>query len=118
MPTTPSSVAVQRKRKARLLRGFADLSRLAILEVLCTGSLTVTEIMTRTGLSQSNTSNHLACLRECGLVTGSQQGRYAYYQLSDERVAAMLALVDALLRDHAPQIAACPYYADEERGES
>ena len=48
----------------------------------------------------------------------SQQGRYAYYQLSDERVAAMLALVDALLLDHAPQIAACPHYADEERGDS
>lgn len=118
MPATPSSVAFQIKLKARFLRGFADLSRLAILEALCTGSLTVTEIMTRTRLSQSNTSNHLACLRECGLVTCCQQGRYVYYQLSDERVVELLALVDALLHDHAPQIAACPHYADAERGES
>lgn len=49
--------------KAKLFRGFSDSSRLAILEVLRSGSRTVGEIVEATGLTQSNASNHLGCLR-------------------------------------------------------
>ena len=55
--------------KAKLFRGFSDPSRLAILDVLRSRAMTVSEIVEATGLSQSNTSNHLGCLRDCGLVT-------------------------------------------------
>ena len=48
--------------KAKLFRGFGDSSRLSILECLRQGPLTVGEIVNQTGLSQPNTSNHLACL--------------------------------------------------------
>ena len=54
--------------KAKLFRGFADPSRLAILEALRSTPLNVGEIVEATGLSQSNISNHLGCLRDCGLV--------------------------------------------------
>ena len=57
--------------KAKLFNGFADPSRLSILEALRSGPLTVTDIVTTTGLSQSNVSNHLSCLRDCGLVSKS-----------------------------------------------
>lgn len=87
--------------KAKLFRGFSDPSRLAILDALRTGSLTVTEIVTITGLGQSNASNHLGCLRDCGLVVAKQQGRYMRYQLSDSRVAAILGLSEGLLADVA-----------------
>jgi DNA-binding transcriptional ArsR family regulator len=59
--------------KAKLFRGFSDTSRLAILEKLRAGPLTVGALVEKTGLSQSNVSNHLGCLRDCGLVTCSQQ---------------------------------------------
>ena len=69
--------------KAKLFRGFADPSRLAILDSLRAGSRTVTEIIETTGLTQSNVSNHLGCLRDCGLVISAQQGRYVQCELSD-----------------------------------
>jgi len=55
--------------------GGSDPSRLSILDALHTGALTVGEIVEATGLTQSNVSNHLACLRDCGLVIAEQQGR-------------------------------------------
>lgn len=96
--------------KARLFRGFADPSRLSILNVLRNGALNVTGIVEATGLSQSNTSNHLSCLRECGLVVREQKGNYVCYQLSDERVAALLNLADELLADVAKGVYECTRY--------
>jgi DNA-binding transcriptional ArsR family regulator len=96
--------------KAKLFRGFADMSRLMILEALRDGPLTVSAIVARTGLSQSNVSNHLACLRDCGLVMSSQQGRYTSYQLSDGRVDALLGMADELLADVARGIYECTRY--------
>lgn len=96
--------------KAKLFRGFSDPSRLSILETLRAGPLTVTKIVKATGLSQSNVSNHLGCLRDCGLVTRQQQGRYVRYQLSDERVTTLLYLADELLADVAQGIYECTRY--------
>lgn len=96
--------------KAKFFHGFSDSSRLSILEVLRDGPRTVGEIVARTGLSQSNTSNHLACLRDCGLVTAQQQGRYVVYELSDPRVDELLALGEALLRDVARGVYQCTRY--------
>lgn len=101
--------------KARLFRGFSDPSRLAILDALRTGSLTVTEIVDATGLSQSNASNHLRCLRECGLVASTQENRYVRYQLSDQRVATFLHLADELLADVAKGVYECTRYARTEK---
>lgn len=100
--------------QAKLFRGFADPSRLSILMALRGGPQTVTEIVEATGLSQPNTSNHLGCLRDCGLVAAEQQGRYVSYQLSDERVARLLDLADELLADVAKGVYECIHYADPE----
>lgn len=97
--------------KAKLFRGFADPSRLAILEALRAGPLTVGDIVEATGLTQSNVSNHLGCLRDCGLVTSEQQGRFVRYELSDERVAALLGLAEELLADVAKGVYECTRYA-------
>lgn len=96
--------------KAKLFRGFSDPSRLSILEALRQGSLTVTGIVKATGLSQPNVSNHLGCLRDCGLVSSEPEGRYARYRLSDRRVAALLRLADELLADVAKGVYECTRY--------
>ena len=103
--------------KAKLFRGFADPSRLAILESLRVGPLTVTAIVDATGLSQSNVSNHLSCLRDCGLVRSTQQGRFVQYALSDPRVGELLATADTLLADVAQGIYACTRYNQPKEGE-
>ena len=96
--------------KAKLFRGFSDTSRLSILDSLRDGPLTVTEIIEATGLSQSNASNHLGCLRECGLVASEQQGRFVHYRLSDDRVGLLLSVADELLADVARGVYECTRY--------
>ena len=96
--------------QAKLFRGFGDPSRLAILSALCSGPLTVSEIVTKTGHSQPNVSNHLGCLRECGLVSAEQSWRHVTYRLSDARVAEILALTGNLLADVAHGVYECTRY--------
>lgn len=93
--------------EAKLFRGFAEPSRLAILTALQEGPKTVTELVALTGLSQPNTSNHLACLRECALVRAEADGRLVRYELADGRVARILQTARGLLSDVADEIRDC-----------
>ncbi|WP_338666198.1 metalloregulator ArsR/SmtB family transcription factor (plasmid) [Pararoseomonas sp. SCSIO 73927] len=97
--------------QAKLFRGFADPSRLAILDALRAGPLHVGAIVAATGLSQSNVSNHLRCLHECGLVQAEPRGRFVDYRLGDVRVGELLRLADELLAGAACGIEACHRYA-------
>lgn len=115
MPTAAPDLAVS--LKAKLMRGFADPARLSILEALRSGLLSVGEIVEATGLSQSNVSNHLGCLHDCGLVIREQQGRYVYYQLRDERVHQLLSLAEQVLSDVASDIYACTRIGEQADGE-
>jgi DNA-binding transcriptional ArsR family regulator len=96
--------------KATLFRGFGDISRLKILEILRDGPLTVGEIVEAVELSQPNVSNHLGCLRDCGLVIAEKKGRYVTYQLSDDRVGDLLVLAESLLADVARGVYECTRY--------
>ena len=96
--------------RAKLFRGFSDPSRLGILNALRGGALAVSEIVGATGLSQSNTSNHLACLYDCGLVSREQEGRHVRYRLGDPRVQELLDLADELLADVAQGVFDCTRY--------
>lgn len=97
--------------KARLFRGFSDPSRLKILESLRAGGMTVGAIVEKTGLSQSNVSNHLSCLRDCGLVAAEQRGKFVAYSLSDQRVNELLTLAEMLLADVARGVYECTRYS-------
>src|SRR5947209_18775574 len=101
--------------QAKLFRGFADPSRLSILDALRDGPLTVGEIVSATHLNQSNVSNHLSCLRDCGLVVSAQEGRFVRYELSDKRVGRLLNLADELLADVAKGVYECTRYNVEPR---
>ena len=96
--------------KAKLFRGFADPSRLAILEALRSGEKTVSELVTATSLSQPNASGHLACLKDCGLVASHQEGRSVYYALADPRVDAVLRDAEGILSEVGARIYACTRY--------
>lgn len=106
----PKSIEIQ----AKLFRGFSDPSRLTILDLLRGGPRTVSDIVAATGLSQSNVSNHLACLRDCGLVMAAQQGRFVNYTLSDPRVGELLNLADELLADVARGVYECTRYTQKD----
>ncbi|MEZ4530547.1 MAG: metalloregulator ArsR/SmtB family transcription factor [Thermomicrobiales bacterium] len=79
--------------------------------------MTVNEIVEATDLSQSNTSNHLACLFECGLVRREQRGKFVVYSLIDHRVAELLELAERVLADIGQGIYDCTRYPEPERSD-
>lgn len=73
-----------------LAQALADPLRLAILQSLMSGPATVSELMSLSGATQSNVSNHLALLRERGLVRATRQGRQMVYELRDASVGQLV----------------------------
>lgn len=98
---------VQTDLESRLFRGLADTSRLSILESILTGPATVSQIVKTTGLSQPNTSAHLSCLLECGLVRKKRQGREVFYRIAMKEAAEIIFLGRKILRNHAKGIGQC-----------
>lgn len=96
--------------KAKLFRGLGDASRLALLEALGGKERTVSDLAAATRLSQPNVSGHLSCLRECGLVTCRQEGRFVHYRLADRRVGDVLSNAEGILADVAARLYACTRY--------
>lgn len=83
---------------AHTFHGFSDPSRLAILQHLALGEHKVVDLTQHLGLAQSTVSQHLACLRECGLVTSRPQGRSSMFRLTQpEATMAVLAAGNRLL---------------------
>ncbi len=76
---------------ARLGRALADPTRCRILLALLDGANYPGQLAAQLGLSRSNVSNHLSCLRGCGLVVGTYQGRQVHYALADAHLAAALS---------------------------
>jgi ArsR family transcriptional regulator len=79
---------------------LADPVRAGILRLLADGPHCVCEMASALGARENNLSNHLARLRDAGLVRASRHqanGRFLYYERNDEAVArAMSALADVL----------------------
>ena len=105
MSTTSASVTVL---TARLFRGLAEPTRLAILTELLGGERRVRDLVHAVGGSQSNVSGHLACLKECGLVIDRPgDRRQVFYRLAGAEVTELLAAADRLLSINAADIERC-----------
>ena len=81
---------------ARIGTALADPTRRRVLARLIDGSDYPAEMAEDFGTGRANLSNHLACLRECGLVTATAEGRRVRYELADERLADGLRILAAL----------------------
>ena len=93
--------------KVKFIKGFSDRTRLQILESIKHQEKTVLQIVDEIKGNQSNISQHLACLKGCGIVISRQEGKYIFYSLRDEQVRSMLDMFDAVLGDVEQQVAAC-----------
>jgi len=83
---------------SRLGRALADPNRCRILVALLDGVSYPGQLAGQLGLSRSNVSNHLACLRGCGLVVATYEGRQVRYALADAHLArALRELVQVVL---------------------
>ena len=70
-----------------LFKGFADPTRIRILNVLAAGELCVCDIVTLLRLAQPTVSRHLAYLRRTGLVEARPELRFTYYRLVEPKDA-------------------------------
>lgn len=95
---------------AKLFRGLADPTRLAVLQILWAGERRVTDLVGELEMSQSNVSAHLACLKDCGLIADRPVGRAVYYRIATGEVFALLRAAEDLLEDVGDRIALCPRY--------
>lgn len=77
---------------------MADPTRSRILMMLLDGPSYPAVLSRELGLTRSNVSNHLTCLRDCGIVVAEPQGRQTRYEIADPHLAGALnALVDVTL---------------------
>ena len=96
---------------------MADPSRVAILRHLLLGDHNVVQLTEHLGLAQSTVSQHLACLRDCGLVVSRPVGRSSVFSLTcPEPVLEMFAAAEALLAATGDAVVLCPTYGDRARG--
>lgn len=93
---------------ACLFHGFSDPSRLAILRHLSLAEHRVVDLTAHLGLAQSTVSQHLACLKDCGLVTSRPQGRASMFSLTHpEALRRLFAAAEQLLELTGDAVTLC-----------
>ncbi len=90
-------------RVLALTQALADPLRLALVQRLMAGEATTSELMAETGATQSNVSNHLAVLRECGLARSQRVGRQTIYAIHDATTAQAIEALFVMAGNSAPQ---------------
>lgn len=86
-------------RAATLLRLLGNERRLMVLCQLAEGELSVSDIQSRVGLSQSALSQHLALLREEGIVATRRESQTIYYRIIDH---AAMRVIETLAELFCP----------------
>ena len=85
--------------QANLCRGMAHPTRIRILKLLMHGEKTVNELARLSGVSQANMSQHLAQLRQFGLVSTRREGTKIYYSMGDTKVREVCELVRSCVEE-------------------
>lgn len=111
MPTpAPSPAATDISVAAELFHGLSDATRLSILLALLGGERRVGELVELVGSSQSNVSNHLACLRGCGLVVDRPgPRRQVFYSIAHQELVDVLRTAEALLDRTGSSVRLCDH---------
>src|SRR5437899_6478058 len=90
-------------RMAHALRAIAHPLRLKILCVLGEHESSVQDIVEAVGTSQSNISQHLAILREKGILSPRKNANHVYYSVSDQRTLHLIATMREVLCGSSPR---------------
>lgn len=98
-----------------LFHSLADPTRLRIVRRLRGGEARVRDLIDELGLAQSTISEHVACLRDCGLVEGRSEGRQVFYSLARPELIDVLEAAEALLEATGYQVDLCSVYGTDAR---
>ncbi|MGH1492526.1 MAG: ArsR/SmtB family transcription factor [Acidimicrobiales bacterium] len=108
--STPS-VSLDLDGLGRIGVALADDTRRRILVTLIAGPAYPSDLADQLDSTRANISNHLACLRGCGMVRAQPEGRRVLYQLADPRLGRALSDLLGLVLITSPE--SCPASADE-----
>jgi len=78
------------KRRSRLFKALADVTRLKILMLLDIREMCVCELMVALGVTQPTASHHLGILESVGLVKDRRDGKWVFYSLKDKALSESL----------------------------
>ena len=84
---------------ASVCKGLADPKRLLILNALRDGERSVTDLVDELDIPQANVSQHLAVLRDRGLVTGRRDGQWVYYSLTSHKIVDAMDLLREVMNE-------------------
>ncbi|HEX2908753.1 MAG TPA: helix-turn-helix domain-containing protein [Phototrophicaceae bacterium] len=87
------------QRHAEICAALGDLHRLLLLYAIADEPRSVSELVSRVGLSQPAVSRHLRILRESGVVSAERRGKLIYYYPSDRRIIEAMDIIRAALTE-------------------
>jgi len=85
---------------ASVCKGLADPKRLLIINALRDGEMSVGEICEELDLPQANVSQHLAIMRERGLVNARKDGQFVFYSLTTMKIVEAVDLLRQVMAMH------------------
>jgi len=90
--TGTAQASVDYQRLAEVFKAMGHPTRLGILHGALSGELCVSDLQQHLGRKQANISQHLAVLRDRGLVVPERRGANVCYHLTDQRIADIIEL--------------------------
>ena len=91
----------------------SEPNRRRLLELLSRGEQTVSQLAAQFGVTRSAVSQHLGVLSNAGLVKARQEGRFRYYRLDDDGMAALRDALQVFWTHELEQLAATPAPSEE-----
>ena len=90
------------EKASRSLKAMSHPLRLKILCMLGNQEISVQEIVEQVGTSQSNISQHLAILRDKGILASRKEANRVYYRVGDARTLRLIGLMREVFCSHQP----------------
>ncbi len=101
------STGVANEKAIDSLKALAEPIRLEIIESLSSGEKCVCELMQETDLAQSKISFHLKVLKEAGVITDRQSGRWVYYRLDTRALKSLQNWIKRLRKGCLNKASSC-----------
>ena len=95
------------KQACSLLKALSDPLRLQVLDQLSTGERCVCDLTSSLALSQSRLSFHLKVMKEAGLLSDRQSGRWVYYRIRPQALDALQNWLKELTRSCETPASSC-----------
>ena len=84
---------------AEMCKVFTNPTRIEVLNLLRGGAMSVSELIEKTKLSQSNISQHLSIMKNKGIVQSRRDGKKIYYELTNKKIIQAFDIIREVLSD-------------------